>query len=179
MKKHALAKISVPVFCLAMVIFASAIFLGPNGQDAIAAPKAKAKVVNAKKAKSKAVSNPAHSYLSNSVWRTSDCGQYHGFQTFNFTAPQKVEVGNGRIGDGERLDIVYSNQSGNIIEIKTKVCAPVGCNQTLEEYKILNPNQIQEWRFEGHLPNEAPNIVVANGVATDGSAGRIFNRCRN
>lgn len=139
-----------------------------------AAPKARVQ-----KTKSKSTINVAQSYLGNSVWRAGECTKAHGFQTFSFGSFPKVEVGNGKPGEGEKLDMIYSNRLGNIIEIKTKVCAPVGCNQTLEEYKVLNQNQIQEWRFEGHLPNEAPNVVVANGVASDGSVGRIFNRCRS
>ena len=153
-----------------MTIFGIGIFANI---DAYAAPRPKVK--STKKA---ATQNPAHLYLRNSVWRTSECGQSHGFQTFNFSNPHKVEVGNGKLGEGEKLYIVSSGRTGNIVEVKTRVCAPVGCNQTLEEYKVLNENQMQEWRFEGHLPNEAPNIVVANGVASDGSVGRVFNRCR-
>ncbi len=165
------------LFCALLGAFICAGYYLSFGQEAVAAPKSKAKIASPKKGK--AAANPAQSFLSNSIWRASECGQNHGFQTFNFNNPQKVEVGNGKPGDGEMLDMIYLNRTGNIIEIKTKVCAPVGCNQTLEEYKILNQNQIQEWRFEGHLPNEAPNVVVANGVASDGSLGRVFNRCRS
>ena len=119
----------------------------------------------------------AQSYLSGGVWRTSECGKQQGFQAFFFANPAKVEVGNGKIGEGERLEILSTTRTPNIVEVRTRVCAPIGCNQTFEQYKIINQNQMQEWRFEGLLPNEPPNVVVKEGIATDGSLGRVFNRC--
>lgn len=129
------------------------------------------------KSKTKTAMNPAHVYLGNGVWRPSECSKTENFQAFFFRAPAKVEVGSGRIGDGEKLEILSTARNANIVEVRTRVCAPIGCNQTFEQYKIISQNQMQEWRFEGLLPNEAPNIVVENGVASDGTAGRIFNRC--
>jgi hypothetical protein len=157
----------ISIVALSIGLFSIAIL---SGFEALAAPtRAKAKAV--------ARGNPAHTYLSTSVWRASECTKHENFQAFFFVNPAKVEVGSGTIGDGERLEILSAARNGNILEIRTRVCAPVGCNQTLEQYKIISQNQMQEWRFEGLLPNEAPNVVVLDGVASDGTAGRVFNRC--
>ena len=123
--------------------------------------------------------NTPQSWLGNSVWRTGPCNEFQNFQTFTFSGQQKVEVGNGKPGDGERLELLrISTDAAGLIQIETRVCAPVGCNQTVERYKKLGPNQIQEWHFEGRLPDHVPYVIVANGAASDGSGpGRVFNRC--
>jgi hypothetical protein len=118
-------------------------------------------------------------WLGNSVWRAGPCESAQNFQTFTYTPSLKVEVGSGKPGEGEKLDLVRIARVDNeLIQIETRVCAPVGCNQTIERYKIIGPNQMQEWHFEGRLPDHVPYVIVANGAAVDGSgAGRTFNRC--
>jgi hypothetical protein len=119
-------------------------------------------------------------WLGSSVWRAGPCESAQNFQTFAFTASApKVEVGSGKPGEGERLELLrISALEGDLIQIETRVCAPVGCNQTVERYKKLDANRMQEWHFEGRLPDHAPYVIVANGAATDGSGpGRVFNRC--
>lgn len=135
------------------------------------------------KALTKTTPSTAQTFLQNGVWRVGECGKGENFQAFSFNnrgvPVNRVEVGSGALGDGERLEILRTNLANNIVEVQTRVCAPVGCNRTFEQYKIISNNQIQEWRFEGLLPNEPPNVVVANGVASDGTTGRIFNRCNS
>jgi hypothetical protein len=118
-------------------------------------------------------------WLGTSVWRAGPCESLQNFQTFSFMTEPKVEVGNGKPGDGERLQLLrVSTDSTGLIQIETRVCAPVGCNQTIERYKKIGANQMQEWHFEGRLPDHVPYVIVANGTAVDGSGpGRIFNRC--
>lgn len=118
-------------------------------------------------------------WLGASVWRTGSCTSAQNFQTFSFTSAPKVEVGSGKPGDGERLELLrISTDPAGLIQVETRVCAPVGCNQTIERYKKLGPDQMQEWHFEGRLPNVTPYVIVANGAAVDGSGpGRVFNRC--
>jgi hypothetical protein len=118
-------------------------------------------------------------WLGNSVWRAGACASAQNFQTFRFTSTPKVEVGSGKPGDGESLELLrISTDPQGLIQIETRVCAPVGCNQTVERYKKLNANQMQEWHFEGRLPDHVPYVIVANGAAVDGSGpGRVFNRC--
>jgi hypothetical protein len=118
-------------------------------------------------------------WLGSSVWRVGPCETAQNFQAFTFSAAPKVEVGSGKLGEGEQLDLlVVASDPDGLIQIETRVCAPVGCNRTIERYKKLGPNQIQEWHFEGRLPNITPYIIVANGAAVDGSGpGRVFNRC--
>ena len=118
-------------------------------------------------------------WLGDSIWRAGPCQSAQNFQTFRFTNAPKVEVGSGKPGDGEQLELLHINMvAGGLIQIETRVCAPVGCNQTMERYKKLNADQMQEWHFEGRLPDRAPYVIVANGLAVDGSGpGRIFTRC--
>lgn len=118
------------------------------------------------------------SFLSNGVWRINECSETGNFQAFSFkNKTPLVEVGYGQIGDGEKLDIINASIKNNILQIETQVCAPIGCNHTFEQYKILNKNKIMEWVFEGHLDNEPPNIVVKNGIDKEGNKGRILVRC--
>jgi hypothetical protein len=119
------------------------------------------------------------SWLGSSVWRAGPCESAQNFQAFSFTTAPKVEVGSGKPGDGERLELLrVSTDPTGLIQVETRVCAPVGCNQTIERYKKINSNQMQEWHFEGRLPDHVPYVIVANGAAVDGSGpGRLFNRC--
>jgi len=125
--------------------------------------------------------NPAGSWLGQSVWRATTCDKKENFQTFSFNPSPQVEVGSGKKGDGEKLELLRVGTSPDgLIEIETRVCAPVGCNQTVERYKKTGPNQMQEWHFEGRLPELQPYVLVRDGQAVDGSGpGRIFNRCPN
>jgi hypothetical protein len=125
--------------------------------------------------------NPAQAWLGQSVWRATSCDKKENFQTFSFTATPQVEVGSGKKGDGEKLELLRVGTSPDgMIEIETRVCAPVGCNQTVERYKKTSPNQMQEWHFEGRLPELQPYVLVRDGQAVDGSGpGRVFNRCPN
>lgn len=122
----------------------------------------------------------AQSFLAGGVWRPGPCEHTSNFQAFAFApAGNAVEVGAGRPGEGERLELLRVARSGAMVEVETRVCAPVGCNQTFEQYRVLDADRIQEWRFEGRLPQQPPYVLVAEGAATDGSGpGRIFNRCR-
>jgi len=126
-------------------------------------------------------SNPAQTWLGQSIWRATSCDKKENFQTFSFAPTPTVEVGSGKKGDGERLDLLRVGMSPEgLIEIETRVCAPVGCNQTVERYKKTGPNQMQEWHFEGRLPEHQPYVLVRDGQAVDGSGpGRLFNRCTN
>lgn len=121
----------------------------------------------------------AASFLKNSAWRTTECGEDGNFQAFIFNQQKpQVEVGYGANGEGERLEMLNADVKGEFVEIETRVCAPVGCNHTYEKYKILGPNQIQEWSFIGQLPDNPPLVMVKDGIATnDNSKGRVFNRC--
>jgi hypothetical protein len=125
--------------------------------------------------------NPAQAWLGQSVWRATTCDKKENFQTFSFTPTPEVEVGSGKKGDGEKLELLRVGTSPDgLIEIETRVCAPVGCNQTVERYKKTGPNQMQEWHFEGRLPELQPYVLVRDGKAVDGSGpGRMFNRCPN
>ena len=130
-------------------------------------------------AKAQPVLNTAQAWLGTSVWRASACDRQENFQTFRFQAPAKVEVGAGRPGEGERLELLrVETVADGLIQVETRVCAPVGCNQTVERYKKLDQNRFQEWHFEGRLPDHQPYVLVRDGQALDGSGpGRIFNRC--
>ncbi len=120
------------------------------------------------------------SFLSGGVWRTDNCAEKDFFQSFDFKSqPANVEVGAGALGEGEKLQILSTGFVNGMIEVRTTVCAPVGCNKTWEQYKILGKDMMQEWNFEGHLPDQAPNVVVKNGIAFDGSKGRIFKKCKS
>lgn len=125
--------------------------------------------------------NPAQAWLGQSVWRATSCDQKENFQTFSVSPSPQVEVGSGKKGDGEKLELLRVGTSPDgLIEIETRVCAPVGCNQTVERYKKTGPNQMQEWHFEGRLPELQPYVLVRDGQAVDGSGpGRLFNRCPN
>jgi hypothetical protein len=125
--------------------------------------------------------NPAQAWLGQSVWRATSCDKKENFQTFSFSPASQVEVGSGKKGDGEKLELLRVGTSADgLIEIETRVCAPVGCNQTVERYKKIGPNQMQEWHFEGRLPEHQPYVLVRDGQAVDGSGpGRLFNRCPN
>jgi hypothetical protein len=122
--------------------------------------------------------NP-QAWLSAGVWRAGPCDTAQNFQTFVFSPLPKVEVGSGKPGEGEKLELLrVTRLEGELIQVETRVCAPVGCNQTIERYKVINTNQMQEWHFEGRLPDHAPYVLVADGSALDGSGpGRTFNRC--
>lgn len=125
--------------------------------------------------------NPAQAWLGQSVWRATTCDRKENFQTFSFNPTPQVEVGSGKKGDGEKLELLRVGTSAEgLIEVETRVCAPVGCNQTVERYKKIGPNQMQEWHFEGRLPEHQPYVLVRDGQAVDGSGpGRLFNRCPN
>lgn len=118
-------------------------------------------------------------WLANGMWRAGPCARAQNFQRFEFGTAPIVEVGSGQRGEGERLELLgVSETRKGYIDVQTRVCAPVGCNQTRETYKKLGNDQMQEWHFEGRLPDHAPYILVTNGQATDGTGpGRIFNRC--
>jgi hypothetical protein len=118
-------------------------------------------------------------WLGTSVWRAGPCESAQNFQAFRFSSQPKVEVGSGKLGEGESLELLrISNNPDGLIQIETRVCAPVGCNQTIERYKKLGPDQMQEWHFEGRLPDRVPYVIVQDGAALDGSGpGRVFNRC--
>lgn len=116
-------------------------------------------------------------FLGTGVWRAGTCGREGNFQAFRFGPLPQVEVGLGQPGSGELLEMIAASRRADMVEVRTRVCAPVGCNQTYELYRVLGPDRLQEWRFEGRLPDRPPNIVVADGRASDGSAGRIFTRC--
>ena len=120
----------------------------------------------------------ASQYLARGVWRTGACERSGNFQTFVFEPKGEVEVGSGTPGGGERLELVSATRQGADIQVETRVCAPVGCNQTFEVYRVLDDGRMQEWRFEGRLPGQAPYVLVADGRATDGTPGRIFQRCQ-
>jgi hypothetical protein len=145
------------------------------------APVSRANTSPPKSKRATAVSLPSspQAWLGATVWRAGPCETTLNFQTFSFTNQPKVEVGSGKPGDGEKLELLrVATIEPALIQIETRVCAPVGCNQTIERYKIINANQMQEWHFEGRLPDHVPYVIVANGAALDGSgAGRIFNRC--
>ncbi|MEN9855727.1 MAG: hypothetical protein RL186_5 [Pseudomonadota bacterium] len=121
----------------------------------------------------------AKRWLANGMWRAGPCAQAQNFQRFEFGSAPIVEVGSGQRGEGERLELLgVSEARKGYIDVQTRVCAPVGCNQTRETYKKLGKDQMQEWHFEGRLPDHAPYVLVTNGQATDGKGqGRIFNRC--
>jgi hypothetical protein len=147
---------------------------GLRGSQSSPAPTAKM----GKTAKAHAAMTP-QTWLGSSVWRAGPCESAQNFQTFSFTSTPKVEVGSGKPGDGEKLELLrITSDSAGLIQVETRVCAPVGCNQTVERYKKINANQMQEWHFEGRLPDHVPYVIVANGAALDGSGpGRVFNRC--
>jgi hypothetical protein len=121
----------------------------------------------------------AANFLNQGVWRGENCEPESNFQKFslNSNSPSFVEVGYGIVGEGEKLEIVKFASQNDILEIQTKVCAPIGCNQTFEQYKIINSNRLFELTFEGHLPDQPPNIVVQNGRDKQGNLGRFFTRC--
>ncbi|MFY7760551.1 hypothetical protein [Aquidulcibacter sp.] len=125
--------------------------------------------------------NSAQAWLGQTVWRATTCDKKENFQTFSFSPTPQVEVGSGKKGDGEKLELLrVGTSTDGLIEIETRVCAPVGCNQTVERYKKTGPNQMQEWHFEGRLPEHQPYVLVRDGQAVDGSGpGRLFNRCPN
>lgn len=121
----------------------------------------------------------ANKFLGNGVWRVDNCEEKDFFQAFNLSDKSpSVEVGAGVIGEGETLKVLSTSVVNGMIEVRTTVCAPIGCNKTWEQYKILGNDKMQEWNFEGHLPNQEPNVVVKEGVAFDGSQGRIFKKCK-
>jgi hypothetical protein len=145
----------------------------------IPAAKTRPSIAKAKAKVQPAMPNTPQAWLGASIWRAGPCDTAQNFQAFSFTGAPKVEVGSGKPGDGERLELlrILTDPTG-LIQVETRVCAPVGCNQTIERYKKLSDNQMQEWHFEGRLPNVTPYVIVANGAAVDGSGpGRVFNRC--
>jgi hypothetical protein len=144
-----------------------------------AAPAKKSRPSRAMPVAKTVAANTPQAWLGASIWRAGPCASAQNFQAFSFTAEPKVEVGSGKPGEGERLELLrISTDDAGLIQIETRVCAPVGCNQTIERYKKLGPDQMQEWHFEGRLPNITPYVIVANGAAVDGSGpGRVFNRC--
>jgi hypothetical protein len=148
---------------------------GLRGAQTDSAPATKARSTPSRRG---SVQTP-QAWLSNSVWRAGPCDSAQNFQSFSFTSEPKVEVGAGKPGEGERLQLLrVSTDPTGLIQIETRVCAPVGCNQTIERYKKLGPNQMQEWHFEGRLPDHVPYVIVQDGAALDGSGpGRVFNRC--
>ncbi len=161
-------KISMPIFLFIAPILFGAI-------DTKAAPNKQKKSINSQQ--------QAIDFLSKGVWRGEDCNPESNFQKFSFknkqNPPNRVEVGFGELGSGEPLEIIKYDLKNQIIEVQTRVCAPVGCNQTFEQYKIIGPDKMFEWTFEGHLPDQPPNIVVRNGIDKEGNSGRYFKRCKN
>jgi hypothetical protein len=185
--KQSRAKLGVAV-CLFWLVacligLATHAFAGPVSGlrgSSDSAPTVQTKALSSPRTTSNAGASAPQSWLGTSVWRAGPCNASGNFQTFAFTpAAPKVEVGSGRPGEGERLELLrISALPDNLIQIETRVCAPVGCNQTVERYKKLDANTMQEWHFEGRLPDHVPYVIVANGVAVDGSGpGRVFNRC--
>jgi hypothetical protein len=157
---------------------------GLRGAQSDGLPTAKAPAAgpgsNSTQRQSKTRATTPQAWLGNSIWRAGPCDSTQNFQAFSFTTEPKVEVGSGKRGDGESLELLrISTDPAGLIQIETRVCAPVGCNQTVERYKKLGPNQMQEWHFEGRLPDHVPYVIVQDGAALDGSGpGRVFNRCR-
>jgi hypothetical protein len=149
-----------------------------RGTEPSATPLAKTESARSIRRRKGAVLTP-QAWLGSSVWRAGPCDSAQNFQTFSFSAAPKVEVGSGKPGEGERLELLrVSSVEDGLIQVETRVCAPVGCNQTVERYKKLDANKMQEWHFEGRLPDHVPYVIVANGAALDGSGpGRVFNRC--
>jgi hypothetical protein len=149
-----------------------------RGTQSSVTPLAKSESTRSTRHRKGAVLTP-QAWLGSSVWRAGPCDTAQNFQTFSFSATPKVEVGSGKPGEGERLELLrVSSVEDGLIQVETRVCAPVGCNQTVERYKKLDANQMQEWHFEGRLPDHVPYVIVANGAALDGSGpGRVFNRC--
>jgi hypothetical protein len=150
---------------------------GLRGSQSISPPAAKMNPPRPSP-KAQAATTP-QAWLGSSIWRAGPCDSAQNFQAFSFTSSPKVEVGSGKLGEGERLELLrVSTDPTGLIQVETRVCAPVGCNQTVERYKKLSANQMQEWHFEGRLPDHVPYVIVANGAAVDGSGpGRVFNRC--
>ncbi len=125
------------------------------------------------------IKTDAKSYLNKGVWRVGNCDATLNFQKFEFAinnnAYGKVIVGAGDYS--EDLELFHAEKKQDTIIVQTRVCAPVGCNKTYEEYKIINKDTMSEWHFEGRLPDQEPNLVISKGIDKDGNKGRIFNRC--
>lgn len=121
--------------------------------------------------------NEAKKYLGNDVWRADSC-KGDNFQHFQFNNSPNVEVGNGKLGDGEKVKLLRAEKINNLIEVETSVCAPIGCNKTFEQYKILDKNKVLEWHFEGRLPNEGGHVLVDNGHDNFKNPARTFYRCK-
>jgi hypothetical protein len=159
-------------FSMTILLFVAPILFGAI--DLNAAPLKSKKTINSQQ--------QAIDFLSKGVWRGEDCNLESNFQKFRFKNVQSqlnsVEVGFGELGSGEPLEIIKYDLKNQIIEVQTRVCAPVGCNQTFEQYKIIGPDKMFEWTFEGHLPDQPPNIVVRNGIDKEGNSGRTFKRCK-
>jgi hypothetical protein len=124
----------------------------------------------------------ARAFLGEGVWRvvekTGACEPAANFQAFVFTRPPSVEVGQGAPGTGETVQLLKADATDSFVSIETKVCAPVGCNHTIERYKVIDANTMQEWDFEGRLPGQAPYVLLEAGKApADGTEGRVFRRC--
>lgn len=162
-KTSIFSKITYSAFLFGAIIFGAAVL---NVSDASAA-------------KAQIYTKNATDFLKTSVWRASDCDTEGNFQTFILTpSKQLVEVGAGKKGEGEQLQLLKVDVKAGFVDIETRVCAPVGCNHTVERYKIINQNTISEWDFTGYLPDNPPLVVLKDGIAqNDGSKGRIFNRC--
>lgn len=148
--------------------------LGPNGLRG-----ARSEPTLPEPPKTAAALSSAEAFLARGVWRAGACGQAQNFQAFIFGASgRSVEVGSGAPGQGERLELLRAGGKDGLVEVETRVCAPVGCNQTFEQYKVLDDNRMQEWRFEGRLPDQPAYVLVADGRSLDGTGpGRVFNRC--
>lgn len=146
---------------------------------AVVAPKLKKQVSRTRVKTALPIPAAPQAWLGTSIWRAGPCDSAQNFQAFSFSDAPKVEVGSGKPGEGERLELLrISTDPTGLIQVETRVCAPVGCNQTVERYKKITDNQMQEWHFEGRLPGITPYVIVANGAAIDGSGpGRVFNRC--
>jgi hypothetical protein len=164
---------------LALILAGSASAAAPTGLRGTTAPAAPVTVGSATDSATSPATDPAaRAFLGAAVWRAGACDPSGNFQSFVFSPAASVEVGSGAPGQGERLELLRAARGGSQIEVETRVCAPVGCNRTVERYKVLDPNRIQEWHFEGRLPDQPPYVLVANGIATDGSGpGRVFHRC--
>jgi hypothetical protein len=133
-------------------------------------------------AHAQALRSDASTFLGGAVWReasggSGSCNGGTSFQRFSFEPKATVEVGQGAPGAGETLELHAARLKDGMVELESGACGPTGCNRTFEQYKVLDRNRIQEWRFEGRLPGEEPLVLVDKGRASDGAPGRVFARC--
>jgi hypothetical protein len=165
------------VAALGVLALASGIWNDARAGDGIGGLRGISTAQTGPAASSQAIAGSVEVFLGQGVWRPGACTGQGNFQAFVFTPARSVEVGAGHRGDGETLEMLSAQLRPGFVDVSTRVCAPVGCNQTVETYKVIDQDRIQEWRFEGRLPNREPYVLVADGRASDGSEGRVFRRC--